>query len=164
MIPYKDIFLALNRAKVRYLVAGGVAVNLHGIDRATVDLDLIVHLELRNALKFTRVMTKLGYAPKVPVKAEEFADPVKCKSWIKDKNMIVFSFINLKEPMELIDIFVEEPVPFEELYERRTKRAAFGTFIPVVSLRDLIRMKEKAGRPKDVFDLSYLVPLGRRKK
>ncbi len=42
MIPYAHIFKALSEAKVRYLVAGGIAVNLHQVMRATVDLDLIL--------------------------------------------------------------------------------------------------------------------------
>lgn len=35
---------ALNRARVRYLVVGGVAVALHGYLRTTADLDLVVQL------------------------------------------------------------------------------------------------------------------------
>lgn len=164
MTPYKDIFKALNRAKVRYLVAGGVAVNLHGIERATADLDLIVHLEESNVIKFVKAMTDLGYTPKVPVKAEEFADKQKREGWIKYKNMIVFSFINLKEPLELIDVFVDEPLPFEELYGRRVDKPAFGTEIPIMGITDLITLKKRAGRPKDLFDLSYLEPLAKKKK
>ena len=36
------IFLALNNAGVRYLVAGGLAVVAHGFVRFTNDVDLIV--------------------------------------------------------------------------------------------------------------------------
>lgn len=34
------VFMALNEADVRYLVAGGVAVNAYGYQRMTQDLDL----------------------------------------------------------------------------------------------------------------------------
>lgn len=159
MTPYVEIFKALNQAQVSYLVAGGIAVNLHGVERATADLDLVVHLEEANVRKFAAVMTELGYCPKVPVKAEALADAQQRQMWIDKKNMIVFSFINPNEPLELIDIFVEHPLPFEAMYDKRVVRQAFGTQIPVMSIDDLIVIKMEAGRPKDLFDVSLLQPL-----
>ena len=58
----------MNGKKIRYLVAGGVAVNLYGIERATGDIDLVVHLERNNLEKFVEVMKEFGFKPKVPVK------------------------------------------------------------------------------------------------
>lgn len=156
MIPYARIFKALQEAKVRYLVAGGVAVNLHQVMRATVDLDLIIHLEEQNVLKFVRVMTTLGYVPRVPVAAEELADRKKRRQWINKKNMMVFSFIRPENPMEIVDVFVKEPMPFAPLYRKRIEIEAFGVKIPVVGLRDLIRMKRKAGRERDLYDIRLL--------
>lgn len=37
---FKKLFSQLNANHVRYLVAGGVAVNLYGIERATADIDI----------------------------------------------------------------------------------------------------------------------------
>ena len=42
MIKFESLFSALNKGKVRYLVVGGIAVNLYGIERATADIDLFV--------------------------------------------------------------------------------------------------------------------------
>ena len=156
MIPYKKIFPALNRVKIKYLVAGGVAVNLHGMNRFTVDLDLIVHLEKTNDLKFLKAMTALGYVAKVPVRLEEFADEGKRESWILEKGMIVFSFVNPNNPMELIDVFVREPLPFGRIYGRKKVVTAFGTRIPILGIKDLITLKQRAGRPKDLYDISLL--------
>ena len=137
MISYRQLFVALSAAKIRYLVAGGVAVNLHQVQRATADLDLILHLERENLLQFAKLMTQLGYQPKAPVKGEDFADPLLRKIWITEKNMKVFSFIHLKNPYELIDIFVEEPRPFAELEKNKLEIAAFGIIIPVLGIDDL---------------------------
>ena len=41
----ETVFRSLNEAGVRYLVAGGVAVNIHGYQRVTVDLDLVIQLD-----------------------------------------------------------------------------------------------------------------------
>lgn len=42
------VLTPLERAEVRYLVVGGVAVVLHGYLRTTLDLDLVVQLERGN--------------------------------------------------------------------------------------------------------------------
>ncbi len=44
----ETVFNALNNAQVRYLVAGGIAVNIHGYQRMTSakDLDDIEHLKI----------------------------------------------------------------------------------------------------------------------
>jgi hypothetical protein len=163
MTPYKKIFQALNKAKIRYLVVGGVAANLHGVERATADLDLIVHLAESNLLKFAKTMTKIGYRPKAPVKAEDFAKKELRQQWIREKNMIVFSFINPKEPLEMIDIFVKHPLPFESTYKRRQRKKAFGIFIPVMHIKDLIKLKQDAGRPKDLYDIGFLERIAKKK-
>ena len=56
MTSFLALFAALNRKKVQYLVAGGWAVNLYGIERATGDLDLVVYLEKHNLEKVVAVM------------------------------------------------------------------------------------------------------------
>jgi hypothetical protein len=164
MIPYKKIFTALNKAKIRYLVAGGVAVNLHGVERATFDLDLIVHLDKENLLAFAKTMTALGYKPKAPVKAEDFANEELRKSWIREKNMIVFTFVNPDDPVEVIDIFVDHPLPFDTMHLNRAEKPAFGTIIPIIGVSELIELKKRAGRPKDIYDLGVLKALQEQEK
>lgn len=156
MIPYRKLFEALFKNKIRYLVAGGVAVNLHQVNRATVDLDLIVHLESANVKQFVKMMLALGYKPKLPVKAEDFAKKEIRKKWGEEKNMMVFSFIHPQNPFEIIDVFVEEPRPFDELERNKVEVKAFDVTIPVIGLEDLIDMKKKAGRETDLFDVQQL--------
>ncbi len=156
MVPYSDILRAISQAGVQYLVAGGVALNLHQLMRMTVDLDLIIHLESSNVKKFVQVMQALGFRPKVPVDPLDFADEHKRKTWIVEKNMVVFSFINLNNPMEVVDIFVEEPRPFEELYQRRHEVRLGDAVVAVLGAEDLIALKEAAGRPKDLYDIKLL--------
>ena len=44
----------LNRHRVRYLLAGGVAANLHGSVRTTVDVDILVPRDLPNMMRLLR--------------------------------------------------------------------------------------------------------------
>lgn len=48
MLDYLAIFKKLNEKEIRYIVAGGIAVNLYGIPRMTYDVDLILDLEDKN--------------------------------------------------------------------------------------------------------------------
>ncbi len=51
-----EILLALADARVDFVVAGGVAAVLHGVERVTMDLDLAVDLRPENVQAFLRVM------------------------------------------------------------------------------------------------------------
>lgn len=153
---YHKILQALNRAGVEYLVAGGFAVNFHAVNRATLDLDLIVHLTKKNTVLLDDTLKELGYVPKVPAEGKDLGDTKIRKTWIEEKNMIVFSYIDLNDPLVLVDIFVNEPAPFEDMYARRHEVKAFGVTIPVVGLADLIKMKKEANRPKDFWDITML--------
>lgn len=74
MFFYEEVFRALNKAKVKYVVAGGVAVVLHGYRRNTDDLDLYVLLEEKNLDYLFDALKSAGYSPKVPVTKEQFKD------------------------------------------------------------------------------------------
>lgn len=141
---------------MKYRVAGGIAVNLYGVERATADVDIILQLGKRNLLKFIEVAEKLGLKPKNPVKLEDFIDPKKRKSWRMDKAMLVFSLYDPKNPFLLIDIFTEIPFDFGAVYEQRKRIKFEDTFIPVVPIKKLIAMKEKSARPQDRADVFYL--------
>ena len=64
---------ALNTAGVRYLIVGGLAVMAHGYQRTTVDLDLVVQLLPQNLLTALQTLGSLGYVPRIPVSADQFA-------------------------------------------------------------------------------------------
>ncbi len=161
---YFEIFRELAKHDIKFIVVGGIAVNLLGVPRFTADLDLIVALEKKNVLKFAKSMTKLGYKPKVPVKAEDFADHKNRAKWIKEKNMIVFSFWKPDHPYEVIDVFVKEPLPFSQLWRSREKIKLDNTIIPVISLEYLIKLKKEANRKQDVSDIEALNKLKKELK
>jgi hypothetical protein len=153
---YERVFEELNGKKVRYLIVGGMAVVLHGIVRLTADLDIMIDLGRKNAKTFVEAMTALGYKPRVPVKAAEFVDPEKRASWMKEKDMKVFSFFDPKAPMHSVDVFVYEPIDFESAYARRKTVKAGRLSLPVVSIEDLKALKVISGRGQDLADIKSL--------
>ena len=158
---YIELFRELLKNDIKFIVAGGIAVNLLGVPRFTADLDLIVALDRKNILKFIKCMKKLCYVPKIPVKAEAFADEENRDKWIKEKNMRVFSFRQLDRPYEVLDIFVKEPFPFVELWREKENIQLENITVPVVSIDHLIRLKKGANRLQDLSDVDALKKLKR---
>ena len=67
MNPYRELFTALNDAEIRYLIVGGVAVNLHGYRRFTGDIDIVLALDPENLEKVTTLMHNFGYIERLPI-------------------------------------------------------------------------------------------------
>lgn len=156
---YEEVFRKLGEKKIRYAVAGGIALVLHGAVRFTADLDLIVELSPDNLNKFISVMNELGYKPRLPVKAEDFADPLMRESWIAGKGMKVFTFYHPEREISQVDVFVKEPLRFDAIEEELVWIKARDVTIPVVSLSHLKMMKKSAGRPQDIADVEALEEL-----
>ncbi len=153
---FKRLFDTLNKAGVKYLVCGGIAVNLYGIERATADIDLALRLDEGNLRAFVNVAGLLGLKPKIPVKIEEIIKKEKRDAWVREKAMTVFSLYADEHPFFLLDIFIEDQFDFEEAYERRREIPLDDISIPVAPIDVLIEMKEKTRRPQDVADVFYL--------
>jgi hypothetical protein len=165
-VPSNDfdlIFAELEHAAVRYLVVGGVAVVLHGHARFTADLDLVIALDPANVRAAMAALGRLEYRPRAPVSAEQFADPVVREQWIREKGLTVFSLWSPSHPATEIDIFVEEPFPFDEGFSRAARADLGEIHVTVASVDDLIRLKRAAGRPKDEEDIRALEALMREK-
>ena len=163
MLVYEDVFKVLNRARIKYVVAGGVAVVLHGFPRYTGDLDLMVYLDEKNLGRFFDTLGKVGFLPKVPVKKEQFQDGDTRERWKKEKNMIVFSFQNRQPPFRLIDMFVNEPIRFSDV-DRKALRVKYGGVkVPIMSIEHLIELKNAAGRGKDLEDIVQLRAIQERR-
>ena len=156
---FEVVFAALERAGVRYLVVGGVAVVLHGHPRFTADLDLVVDLDPANVLAAVGALGTLGYRPRAPVPAEALADAETRGRWIAEKGLTVFSFSSPNHPTTEIDVFVEEPFPFAEGWARASIADLGDVRVPVASRADLIAMKRRAGRPQDLEDVRVLEAL-----
>jgi len=160
-VAYEDVFRALASHKARYLVAGGVAVNLHGVPRMTVDLDLLVDLSPANARRVVGALSSIGFEPRVPVPFVDFAEAAKRDAWIREKGMMVFSAHHPKRPWEIVDLFVDPPVEFSAAWRRRKRVSIGGVTVPIVSIQDLMAMKRKAAREQDLSDLEALEKLRR---
>jgi hypothetical protein len=154
---FSAVVAALADANVRYLVAGGLAVNAHGYLRFTKDVDIVVQLIPDNIERAFAALASLGYRPAVPINVKQFADESTRAGWIRDKNMQVLQFWSDAHRETPIDVFVSEPFDFDEEYARALVKPLYGsTDVRFVSRATLIQMKISAGRAQDHIDIDHL--------
>lgn len=156
MAIFVPLFDELNKANLRYVVVGGLATVLHGYARLTVDVDLMVDLAPDEAEKIISTLTILGFVPQLPIDPSSFANVQTRQQWNKEKNMQVFSMVDPHNPLRIVDLFVENVIPFEDLWDRSKVVRIDKTSIRIASLLDLIHLKRLAGRPQDLIDIEQL--------
>ena len=130
----------LNRHRARYLIAGGVAANLHGSVRATRDVDILVPKDERNTERVLKALAELPYG----VAGE--LDPLK----VAGKPITIVG----DDPR--VDILtVAWDVTFERANRNKIVRRIAGVRVPYLGLRDLLRSK-RTGRASDLADIEAL--------
>lgn len=157
MDSYKDVFQALEKAKVRYIIVGGVAMNLLGCPRFTNDIDVLLALDHRNLEAMKKAMKDLGYEQRIPLALDELGDEKKAVKFLKEKNLLAYTFFHPKEPLYSLDIIVGASLRFAEFKKNQLHLKVWGMDLPVVSIDDLIGLKREAKREKDALDIAFLL-------
>lgn len=146
---------ALEKHRVRYLFAGGMAVLAHGYLRTTIDIDIVVGLSSDNIRVAFKALESIGYRPRQPITADQFADEELRESWRREKHMLVLQFWADEKPG--VDVFVYEPFDFEAELERAlVDKVDDATYARFVTVKTLLEMKRDAGRDKDLIDIEAL--------
>ncbi|HTX22423.1 MAG TPA: hypothetical protein VMD27_11300 [Candidatus Aquilonibacter sp.] len=154
------IVKALNDAEVKYLIVGGLAVNAHGYERLTVDVDLVIGLERENIIRALHALKSAGWQTVIPVTPEQFASPQLRESWRKEKNLVALKLWSDVHRQTPIDVFVYEPFDFKKEFARAERMPVRrGISAPVVGYKTLLAMKKEAGRDKDLLDIKQLKKL-----
>jgi hypothetical protein len=153
-----DLARELDRAHVRYLIVGGVAVVAHGYVRLTTDLDLVLDLETENIRLALFCFVTLGYRPRENVAISDFKDPSKRQMWKDQLGKLTFT-LGKDSPIGpvAIDLFLFAPFPFEEAWNDAAWQSyPEGIRFPCVDLGRLLAMKRASSRPKDSLDVDEL--------
>lgn len=147
---------ALNRAEVRYVVVGGLAVVMHGHVRMTQDIDLVLALDKDNLERAIDALEGAGLRPRAPVEAKGFVDEETRRSWTEDKGLVVFSLINPSNPLVAVDLFAKSPFDWDSLWDHSEVMVIEGVAVRVCSKEHLIAMKRATARPVDLADVEAL--------
>jgi len=141
---------SLERHRVKYAIVGGYALALHGAVRGTVDVDLVLKISRTNYQNAEKALLELGLTSRLPVGADDVFNFR--KEYISNRNMTAWNFTNPQNPTQTVDIIISQ-----DLSRMKVDRIKVGRrILPVLSVRDLIRMKRKSGRPQDLQDIEAL--------
>lgn len=155
MFFYEEVFREFQNRRVKYVVVGGIAVNLLGSLRSTADMDILVEMTDENIGKVVDILTDLGFRTKQPVDPAGLARREIRSEWIEKKHMKAFNFYKDGELQE-VDIVLESPVDFQDAMADAVHLDIDGVNIPVISIAHLIEMKQVTGRPIDRQDIREL--------
>lgn len=153
---YLDLFAALERHGIAYVLVGGLAVSLHGIERSTMDIDICVAMTSENLSSLVSMAREVGMTPQLPVPLETLTHLDTLKEWHTERNLEAFALRAPGMTGVTLDILLFPPIPFDEMRQRAVCLDVAGTPVRLVSVPDLIAMKEAVGRPIDLADVAHL--------
>jgi hypothetical protein len=147
---FRDLLAALIAAGARFLVVGAHALAVHGVPRATGDLDVWIAADAENAERVHRGLVAFG-APvaAMGVTSEDLQRPDQV--------------IQIGLPPRRIDILTAiTGVEFGEAWPERVTQEVEGMAVPFIGRAALVKNKRATGRAKDVADLEALGAEGGR--
>ena len=156
---YLDLFSALARHRVDYVLIGGLAVSLHGIERATMDIDVTVAMTPENLAALVEMARELGMVPVLPIGLEVLADLEQLAQWHRERNLEAFALRAPGRSGVTLDVLLYPPVNFNALQNHAVTFNAGDVPVVVASIDDLIAMKRAVGRPIDLADIEHLMRL-----
>ena len=149
-----DEFISLaNKHKVRMLMVGSGAVNFHGYQRHSADVDFWIETTEDNFRNLVLTFNEMGY------EISDFPENVK-----KQEQNISIKFSPTDLDLELITKFSVNKT-FDEAYKDSEEVTVNDkTFLKwnVLSLEDLITSKVKANRAKDLLDIQQLREINKK--
>ncbi len=155
-MDFIGLFSLLVAAQVRFVVVDGLALLLHGIDRLTADVDLVLDLSTDTIADAVHALIASGYRSMAPVDPMALADPAQRAEWQATRGMKAFSFWDSTNTRPTVDILLDPIVSFSDLYASASVVTMGGTAVRVASIQHLIALKQAAGRPQDVADIERL--------
>lgn len=137
----RDVFASFQKHNVRYVVIGGIAAILHGVPRATFDLDILIEATEDNAQRLLDSLLEANLGTASLITAEE----------------LIAHEITIFQDRVRIDVQTLTPgLNFEEAWQRREVVNYQGQSFFIISKNDLIASKKAAGRAVDLEDIRLL--------
>ena len=141
---FRDILAALLEAEARFLVVGAHALAVHGVPRATGDLDIWVDRHPMNAANVWQALTRFGA-------------PVAALGVSRADLEAPGAVIQIGLPPRRIDILTEiTGVEFGAAWPERVVSRVAGLDVPFLGRAELIANKKAIGRLRDLADLEAL--------
>jgi hypothetical protein len=139
---FHDMLSALSENSVEYLLVGAYALAVHGVPRATGDLDIWIRPTPDNARRVRLALAQFG-APRAGLTEGDLTTPG--------------TVFQIGIAPNRIDILTSiDGVTFEDAWPARRVVGVEGVDVSVLSRPHLIRNKKATGRPQDLADVARL--------
>ena len=143
----RDVFRSFQQYDVKYVVIGGIASILHGVPRATFDLDILIEATPANAKRLLEAMLDAGLGTASLTSVEE----------------LLANEITIFKDRVRIDVQTSTPgIEFSAAWDHRQKLTYEKQDFFILSKSDLIASKRAAGRESDLEDVRLLELPGER--
>jgi predicted nucleotidyltransferase len=155
-LDLRELFRVLAEHRVDYLIIGGVAAQVHGRRRTTMDLDVTPAPDSENFKRLAAALVALD------------AHPVELGSDAPTPTAEQLSVAPVVPPLSTRhgELHILNGVPGAAAYAAMRARALRtdldGIATSIVGLDDLIRMKQTTGRRGDLEDIEALTTVARR--
>ena len=137
----QDVFRSFQRHDVKYVVIGGIAAILHGVPRATFDLDILIEATLDNAQRLLNALLDAGLGT----------------AGLTSPGDVLANEITIFKDRVRVDVQTSTPgLLFADAWSRRKTVTYQGQGFFILSKDDLVRSKRAAGRPVDLEDARLL--------
>lgn len=136
-----EVFRSFQHHDVRYVVIGGIATILHGVPRATFDLDILIEATDKNAGRLLEALLDAGLGTAALTNVED----------------VLANEITVFQDRVRLDVQTSTPgIRFAEAWENRKTLEYQGQPFFILSKDDLIASKRAAGREIDLEDVRLL--------
>ena len=137
----QGVFSYFQKHEVKYVVIGGIASVLHGVPRATFDLDILIEATTENAQNLLNALLDSGLGT---------------ASLLSAQDLIAHEITVFKDRVR-IDVQTRTPgIDFKTVWAKRETMDYQGQIFYVISKADLIASKRAAGREVDLEDVRLL--------
>jgi hypothetical protein len=137
----QSVFKSFQKHDVRYLVIGGIAAVLHGVPRATFDLDILIETTPDNAQRLLDALLDAGFGTASLTTADD----------------VLANEITVFKDKVRIDVQTSTPgITFQDAWVRKNTMEYHGQAFFVVSRDDLLSSKRASGRDIDLEDARLL--------
>ena len=143
----EDLLRSLNAHKIEFVIIGATAFPIHGYARATLDIDLFIRPEHRNADRVLGALRDFGYDTAEITREDLITKKVLIRQHLVETDIHPFV----------------AGITFDQVWKNRVPGTYGEEKVYYASLEDLITMKAAAGRPKDLEDLKVLKLLKQKK-
>lgn len=123
------------------------------------DIDITVAMRPENLRHLIDFAKDLGLKPVAPVPLESLSNIELLKQWHSEKNMQAFALRTDELAGVTLDVLLFTTLNFAYMYQRAVHFDVGNVRIPVVSIDDLIALKQAAGRAIDISDIAHLQKL-----